>query len=476
MKATEPRNTRMGAAGTMKRRPNILLIVADDMGYGDFGVFNDCGIKTPALDRLVSESVCLTQHYSASPVCAPARAGLLTGRYPHRTGAIDTFEHRGLDRLALREVTIADLLQSAGYVTALVGKWHLGALDPRYHPMSRGFDEFVGFCGGWQDYYDWRLNYNRTFRRSDGRYLTDVFSDEAVQFVRRHASESFFLHLAYNAPHFPFQAPQEELRPFLETGKFTKAVSTIYAMIQRMDKGVERLLGEIERLGIGGNTIVLFTSDNGPQFGGEGDMCTTRYNCGFRGRKTLVYEGGIRVPMVIRWPDGLDGGCQFDEMVHFVDWLPTLLTMAGVEVPAMLQLDGQDVLPALRGESFEFASQRFWQWNRYTPLVTCNAAMRDGPWKLVRPPVRAAMTLLPEDSETDRAMKYEPERFSDILREPLPSREVTPASLELFDIESDPLEEDNLVPEDEGRAARMLGDLEVWFESVERERRSIGDD
>ncbi len=454
--------------------PNILLIVADDMGYGDFGIFNDGSLKTPTLDRLVEEGICLTQHYSASPVCAPARAALLTGRYPHRTGAIDTLEGRGLDRLALKEVTIGDLLKPAGYVTGLIGKWHLGALDPRYHPNRRGFDEFVGFRGGWQDYYTWRLDYNGTYRRSDGRYLTDVFTEEAVQFIRRHSREPFFLHLAYNAPHFPFQAPDEEVKPFAETGRFTKAVSILYGMIQRMDKGLERVLDELRRQGIEGNTLVLFTSDNGPQFGGEGEMCTTRFNCGFNGAKGLVYEGGIRVPMVLRWPDGLDGGRHIHDMVHFVDWLPTLLAVAGLEPPGELALDGQNILPVLRGGSGNVVTRRFWQWNRYTPLVMCNAAMRDGPWKLVRPAIREAMTVSPEDLAMDRALKYEPGRFNDIRRGPEPERAVPPPPPpQLFNIDEDPLEQNDLAESEPARAAKMLRELESWFEAVEAERKRI---
>ena len=145
-------------------RPNIVLIVADDLGYGDLGAFGNPAVPTPTLNRLAAEGVRLTQHYSGSAVCAPARAALLTGRYPHRTGAIDTLEGRGLDRLALREVTLADCLARAGYATGLIGKWHLGALDPRYHPNRRGFHEFCGFRGGWIDYWDYRLDYNGTFR------------------------------------------------------------------------------------------------------------------------------------------------------------------------------------------------------------------------------------------------------------------------------------------------------------------------
>ena len=225
----------------MPGKPNFLLILADDMGYGDFGCFNYGISRTPTLDQLVRGGLCLTQHYSASPVCAPARASLITGRYPHRTGVLDTLEMRGLDRLALRERTLAELLKPAGYVTGLVGKWHNGALDARYHPNRRGFDEFAGFCGGWAPYWNWRIDRNGSIGSSDGRYLTDVFTEEAADFIRRHRSESFFLYLAYNAPHFPFEAPDDAIKPYRETGSFTAAVSAIYAMIEIMDRGIARL-------------------------------------------------------------------------------------------------------------------------------------------------------------------------------------------------------------------------------------------
>jgi len=236
------------------------------------------------------------------------------------------------------------------------------------------------------------------------------------------------------------------------------------------------VLEELKRQGIEDNTLVLFTSDNGPQFGGEGEMCTTRFNCGFNGAKGLVYEGGIRVPMVLRWPDGLDGGHHFHEMVHFVDWLPTLLAAAGLEPPRDLALDGQNVLPVLRGEGGKVETRRFWQWNRYTPLVTCNAAMRDGPWKLVRPAIREAMVVSPEDLAMDRALKYEPDRFTDICRDPEPPREVPPPPPpQLFNIEQDPLEQHDLAASEPERVAWMLRELETWFESVEAERRNIRD-
>jgi arylsulfatase A len=457
----------------MSKRPNIILILADDMGYGDIRVFGNEDVDTPILDHLASEGVVLTQHYSASPVCAPARAALLTGRYPHRTGAIDTLEGRGLDRLALREVTLADVLKSAGYVTGLIGKWHLGALDPRYHPNARGFDEFVGFRGGWSDYWQWRLDYNGSFRKSDGRYLTDVFTEEAVEFIERHRGESFFLHLTYNAPHFPLQVPDEEAEPFRRMGKFTEGVARIYGMNRRMDKGIGRILEVLDRYGLAENTFLLFTSDNGPQFGGKGDMCTTRYNALFNGCKGNVYEGGIRVPAILRWPTGLDGGRALDAFIHFTDWMPTILAVAGVDMPKELRLDGYNVLQVLRGEPDEVNVRRFWQWNRYTPVPNCNAAMRDGPWKLVRPPIKEAMWITREDAEMDRRLKYEPEDITDICRDPEPQRDIPePHPPLLFNLEDDPYERRNLAEVHPDRVERMQHELDHWFESVEAERRS----
>ena len=458
----------------MPSRPNILFILADDMGYGDFACFNYGASQTPTLDHLVNDGLCLTQHYSASPVCAPARASLLTGRYPHRTGVIDTLEMRGLDRLALRERTIADFLRQAGYVTGLVGKWHNGALDPRYHPTRRGFNEFAGFCGGWSPYFDWRVDRNGSRARFDGRYLTDVFTDEAVQFVQRHRQEPFFLYLAYNAPHFPFQSPEADLAPFRDAGTFTLAVSHIYGMIRCMDRGIARVLDELERQGIADNTVVLFSSDNGPQFGGAGDMCTDRFNCGFAGAKTLVYEGGIRLPMVLRWPDGLDGRRQVHEMVHFTDWLPTLLALAGAEPPSDVRLDGTNILPVLQGERGKVNTTRFWQWNRYTPVGECNAAMRDGRWKLVRPAIKEAMALADEDLAIDIDAKYNPDKYSDIIRHAEPERSIPEApSAQLFDLVNDPFERVDLAGHEPERTARMERELAKWFEAVECDRRSI---
>ena len=452
-------------------KPYIVLIVADDMGYGDFGVFNDQQSCTPTLDRMVDEGVCLTQHYSAAPVCAPARAALLTGRYPHRTGAIDTLEGRGLDRLNLHETTLADLFKANGYATGLIGKWHNGALDPRYHPNARGFDEFAGFRGGWQDYYDWRLDYNGSYRERDGRYITDVFTDEALQFIDRHRNGPFFLHLAYNAPHFPLQAPDEVAQRYTEQG-YSLGVSLIYAMIEMMDRGIEEILQGLARHGLSENTIVIFTSDNGPALGDWRGFSQNRFNYGWNGSKGNVYEGGIRVPLIIRWPAGLEAGTRVDEMVHYTDWLPTLLRAADLQVPDDLQLDGENVLEVLRGEHATRNTTRFWQWNRYTPVVSCNAAMRDGRWKLVRPVIPEAMVVSESDLGMDRALKYHPESYDDIVRTPEPARSIpaAPPAL-LFDLQHDPFEQKDLAATYPAKVDQMLRELDTWFESVERDRR-----
>jgi arylsulfatase A len=456
-----------------------VFILADDMGYGDFSAFNDGRSHTPALDQLVTESVCFAQHYAASPVCNPSRAALLTGRYPHRTGSIDTLEWRGLERLALREVTLADKLKEAGYATGLVGKWHLGAFDPRYHPERRGFDESVCFRGGMHDYYKWRIEFGQdTVRRGDGTYLTDLWTDEAVAFIDRHRADTpFFLHVTYNAPHTPLQCPEEEVTPFAETGRFTEAVSTLYGMLRRMDAGVGRILSELDACGLRDNTLVVFTSDNGPQFGPTDLGRLDRFNCGLNGCKGNCYEGGIRVPLLARWPAGFDGGRQVHAMSHLTDWFPTLLGAAGLEPPSDRTIDGVEILPVLRGERGRVCTRRFWQWNRCTPLVECNAAMRDGDWKLVRPVIREAMAV--PDIEWLRVSMYEPEHFIEngVIGGPDPPREVPePPPPLLFNLADDPGEQRDLADRQPGRVTNMLRELEVWFEEVEAERRTIEDD
>ncbi len=465
----------------MTDQPNIVFILADDMGYGDFSAFNNGRSQTPAIDGLMKDGLSLTQQYTASPVCNPSRAALMTGRYPHRTGSIDTLEWRGLERLALREQTIAQLLSAAGYCTGHIGKWHLGAFDVRYSPTQRGFDEAVCFRGGMHDYYDWRIEYNDQPQHTDGRYLTDVWTEEAVSFIERHQKNTpFFLSLNYNAPHTPLQVPDEDAQPFRETGEFTEGVCRIYGMIRRMDAGIGRILETIDKCGLRENTVIIFTSDNGPQFSKKGDDPATdifRFNCNFNGAKGMVYEGGVRVPLVIRWPAGLTGnGRRFDGMAHFTDWFVTMLAMAGVTPPGDRTIDGINLLPTLQGESDETCDKRFWQWNRYTPVPECNAAIRDGDWKLVFPRIQEAF-VMPENHLLQISM-YNYEHFVEngLIIEPEPEREVpSPHAPELYNIADDPLEKNNLAGVEPDRVRTMRLDMENWFEDVERERHTIID-
>jgi arylsulfatase A len=459
-------------------RPNVILILADDMGYGDFAAFNYGASKTPNLDALMRESVCLTQHYSASALCAPARAALMTGRYPHRTGVIDTIAAGEMDCLAERETTIADIFKASGYTTGLIGKWHCGGIQEKYHPNARGFDEFAGFQGGNIDYYDWRFDYNGHYKEADGRYSTDVFTDEAVSFIERHSHEPFFLHLAYNAPHGPLQAPEEEVNAFLATGRFNIGVSHIYAMIKRMDDGIGRLLEALDRKGLRDHTIVMFTSDNGPQFSGKDEWRIERFNCGFRGSKGSVHEGGIRVPLLMRWPSGMDGNRHYHDLVHFTDWLPTLAAACHVDLPSDLRLDGQNVLGALRGEA-QATVKRFWQWSRGVPSLTHNAAVRDGLWKLVVPGDESANRFdgWREDLKVSGMMRGNPETYTkapDAIGYPVWLDEPQNAPM-LFNLASDPLEETDCAAQHPDRVHNMMRELENWFEDVERDRASIPD-
>jgi arylsulfatase A len=452
-------------------RPNIIHILVDDLGYGDFSFFNKGISETPFLDQFMQESTCLSQHYTSSPVCNPSRASLLTGRYPHRTGSIDTLEWRGLERLDLNEVTLADMLGDAGYRTGLIGKWHLGAFDPRYKPENRGFDEAICFRGGMHDYYDWRLESGDRVLRADGRYLTDYWTDEAIDFLKRSPKDPFYLHLTYNAPHTPLQAPEEDLAVFRDRDDLSEAVKTLYAMIRRLDRNIGRLLENVDKLGLSENTLIIFSSDNGPQFGGSGDDCLDRFNCQLHGSKGSTYEGGIRVPAILRWPAGLNPETTGDDtFFHMTDWLPTILSLAGVEAPKDIKLDGVDQTSALRGEETTYHPKRCWQWNRYEPNIEYNAAIRDGDWKLVRPFVPEAFEV-PDIKWLDVSM-YEPEHFIEngIITDPAPYIDLPkPPPVELYNLKADPLEQHNLAAAEPARVSRLEADLNAWFKDVSQD-------
>lgn len=465
--------------------PNVLVIVADDLGYGDLACSGNPLAHTPNIDAIANSGVTLKEHYSGSPVCSPARATLLTGRYPHRTGVIDTREVRGLSRLSKKEVTLADRLRAAGYSTGLVGKWHLGSVGAQYAPCNRGFDEFTGFLGGSSDYWDYWLLQNDRYTRSNGTYLTDRLTGAAVDFIERHRRHPFFLEVAYNAPHSPLQAPQGSLAAF-ETLDLSPEVKSIYAMIATMDAGIGRILKSLDDFHISDDTIVIFTSDNGPdmsgspQFGGEPKPELVRFNAGLRGSKGVVFDGGVRVPAFVRWPGGLgQRSATISQPTHFVDWTPTILEACAVNpndyptsAPA---LDGHSLLPLLHGNSSVARTRLAWQWNRYAPVPRCNAALRRGRWKLVWPALYGSLHALPEDSAADRRLDdpFEQPRTLETYSADVVREISSPAEPLLFDMSDDPGETTNLAPAQPTLVRDMTDELDSWFAEIHSEWRAV---
>lgn len=367
------------------KKPNVILILADDMGLGDLSALNGGLNKTPFLDQLMKESVWFTAAYSGSAVCAPSRAALLTGQYPHKTGVVSLEQkvYPSLTSLSKKVVTLADLFLQNGYKTGLVGKWHLG-LGEAYHPMKRGFKEFTGFIGAPSSYFDYKLDFNGTIKKITGEYLTEQFTRSAIEFIQKHKSEPFFLHLAHYAPHRPLEAPSKIVEAYLDKG-FNKNTATIYAMIEIMDQGIGAVLKELDRLRIAENTIVIFCSDNGPD-----PLTGERFNLKMSGSKYKVTEGGIHIPMMIRWTGKLAPGKE-NRLFHFIDVLPTVAALCKLNVPPSIsgRIDGRSYAKELTGGKTDEASSHalFWQWNRGVPYYSHNAAIRMGKWKLVKPPV-----------------------------------------------------------------------------------------
>ncbi|MCH4886916.1 hypothetical protein EZV73_05020 [Acidaminobacter sp. JC074] len=453
------------------KKPNILFILADDMGYGDFGTFNDQMTCTPCLDELVKEGVTFSNCYSSSPVCAPARASIMTGRYPQRTGVIDTLEYRGTDRLKLNEVTMGDVFKANGYDTALIGKWHLGCFDKSYHPNKRGFDYFYGFTGGWSDFYDYKtLQRNGETLPCRGDYMTDLFTQEAIEYVKAKRDKPFLLHLAYNAPHFPFQAPEDLIEKYHSTGKYTRAVSTIYAMIEVMDKGIGKVVDALRESGKLEDTIVVFASDNGPELWGEGESNTNRYNADLRGYKNLVWEGGIKVPALVYWKGKTLQGHTNHSLVNHMDWLPTFMSMAEIEFDFKKDIDGRNISSCMKGDLLKDVDM-FWQWSRYHPIVEGNAAVRSDGYKLLNPAIEALhIKCLKLDSDLDDDVKAFPEKYTDILDLETPKLQTPCPDTHVFNLKDDPHEKVNLYGRNKLRDKMLEEKLDDWFSSVEDDR------
>jgi arylsulfatase A-like enzyme len=373
------------AAAQNRRRPNIVLFLADDLGCHDLGCWGASDLRTPHIDSIAASGARFTNWYSAAPVCAPARAALLTGRYPIRAGVPDNGPP-----LRASEITIASALKPAGYSTALIGKWHLGT-TPDTDPNGHGFDRFYGFHSGCIDYFSHRyywgeprtVNYHDLWRDrteifEDGQYTTELFAREGTRFVREHRADPFFLYMPFNAPHYPMHAPEryKERFPRLDPERRTYA-----AMIAAVDDAVGQVLSTIREQGLENDTLVLFSADNGAtreaRAGLDQKPATAGHNTPFRGNKFSAFDGGMHVPMLMRWPGTIPQGQVIRELGSHLDLMPTFCKAAGAALPASRTLDGADALPMAASAAKSPHDAIYWS-------AGGQLAVRRGPWKLVQ--------------------------------------------------------------------------------------------
>jgi arylsulfatase A-like enzyme len=338
-------STGKGAAHR-QRRPNILILFADDLGYGDVGFNGSSEIPTPHIDSIAKNGVICTNGYSSCAVCGPSRAGLLSGRYQNRLGFEDNpgpFRQSEDTKIGfpLEQKTIADRLKALGYKTGMIGKQHDG-IAPEYNPINRGFDEFYGFNNGATDYFKpSKLVRGLDPIQMEQDYITDAFGDEAVDFIRRHKDEPFLLYTAFNAPHGPMHAKDEHLEQFKHIKDLTRRKYA--SMVYSMDENIGKIISELKKQGLEEDTLIFFLSDNG------GPKNIASSNGELRGQKGEFYDGGIHVPYVVQWKGKLPAGTTFSDPVISLDILPTAVTAAHGKISSEWKLDGVNLLPHLAG-------------------------------------------------------------------------------------------------------------------------------
>jgi arylsulfatase A-like enzyme len=402
-------------AAEPSRRPNIVLILADDLGFADLGQQGSPDVKTPHIDAIARAGMSFSNAYITAPVCMPSRMGMMMGRYQQRFG----MQTLGNDSIGVpeTETNLGQMLRADGYATGIIGKWHLGTGE-KFRPNGRGFDEFYGFLNGNTPYYPGTGKFWRNTQEIEKpAYLTDGFSDEAVSFINRHADHPFFLYLAYNAPHSPMQAPKPYLERF--AGIADEGRRIYAAMTAAMDDGIGRVMAALRAKGIEENTIVIFLSDNGGAPQNYSD------NRPLRSGKYEIFEGGIRTPLFIQWrAGGIRAGSSSSAVVSALDLMPTLLAAAKARVELKLPLDGENLLPLLRGEGPGPRAGRplFWRYGPY------QAAMRSGDWKILQCGV---------------------------------GENKTPA-WELYNVTADPGEAKNLAAAEPARLRAMVAEFETW--------------
>jgi arylsulfatase A-like enzyme len=366
------------------RHPNVLLILTDDQGYGDISSHGNPHVSTPVLDQLAANGARF-ERFFVSPVCAPTRAALLTGRYALRTGVFGVT--RGHETMAAEELTLAEALRGAGYRTGAFGKWHNGRHMPN-HPNGQGFDEFFGFCGGhWQRYFDANLEHNGQPVESKG-YIIDTLTDAAMRFIRDNREQPFLCYVPYNTPHSPWRVPEKWWARHADTKLDLKA-RCAYAMVENLDWNVGRLLRLLEELNLEKDTIVLFLTDNGAN--------SDRFNAGMKGRKGSVDEGGSRVPLFIRWPGHIPGGSIVHEMAAHIDLLPTLLDLCDVRKPDGPPLDGVSLARRLLGGAKQQTDRLLFTDVFWGDVKSLRGAVRTERWRAVLNKQRWSLYDMPAD-------------------------------------------------------------------------------
>ncbi len=424
-----------GGAEAPDDRPNIIVIITDDQGWAQVGWHGDEVLQTPHLDALAADSLEMRRFY-VSPVCAPTRAALMTGRYNYRTGVVDTYLGRAMMDPA--EVTVAEMLGSAGYRTGIFGKWHLGDNYPQ-RTVDQGFQESVVHKGGGigqpsdppgSDYFDPILFHNGTQKQYEG-YCTDVYFDELINWIGQGNGAPFFAYVPTNAPHSPYLVPDSYREPYVEQGLDDKD-ARIYGMITNIDDNVGKLVDHLRTVGILDATLLIFMTDNGPT--------TRRYHAGLRAQKTSVYDGGIRVPFIAHWPERLSAR-QIEDLGAHIDVTPTLLSVSGTEPPEGVQFDGIDLLPLWDGTVSELPERTY--------FVQAHRG---------------------NEPELYRAFAAVEQRYK--LVQPISFRDPAPddAALELYDLIDDPGEETDLAGEKPEEVARLKAAYEAWFQDVSESR------
>lgn len=411
----------LSAAQQTSSRPNVVLIITDDAGYGDFGSYGATDVRTPHLDRLAREGVRFTDFYANAPSCTPTRAGLMTGRYQQRVGLeypLGMQRPADYDRgLPATGRSLPQLLKNAGYVTALVGKWHLG-WKPEYSPNRHGFDYFFGFKAGFIDFYTHTTPdsptgkdlYENDIPVDVPGYMTDLITERSVRWIEQNAGRPFFIDVAYNAPHWPYQVPnkpgaaRDNARHLSAFDDSTSTRAEYVAMVERVDEGVGRILDALDRRGLSRNTIVIFTNDNGGEW-------LSRSTPLFH-HKLSVWEGGIRVPAIIRWPGRIPAGTVTAQVGITMDLTASILAAAGAPLPSGLSLDGMNLLPILEGRAPEVERTLFWRGHPARP----HRAVRSGDWKLVLEPRPMLFNLRSDIGERENRIGAHPEIARSLLK------------------------------------------------------------